>query len=99
MKRRSWSRVASFGPVLVILAGWIAVTIVPRLSAQSQTSSRAAARAATGAAAPHVYGTQDGEWQTYGGDLSSTRYSPLDQIDASNFSNLEVAFRIRTDML
>jgi quinoprotein glucose dehydrogenase len=82
----------------VILAGWLAVTIVPRLSAQSQTSPRAA-RAATNATAPHVYGTQDGEWQTYGGDLSSTRYSPLDQIDATNFSNLEVAFRIRTEML
>src|SRR5262245_44838451 len=38
-----------------------------------------------------------GEWRTYGGDLASTRYSPLDQIDASNFSKLQVAWRIKTD--
>jgi len=38
-----------------------------------------------------------GEWHTYGGDLANTRYSPLDQISASNFSKLEVAWRFRTD--
>src|SRR5262245_2522109 len=26
-----------------------------------------------------------GEWTTYGGDLASTRYSPLDQINKDNF--------------
>jgi glucose dehydrogenase len=30
-------------------------------------------------------GTHDGQWPTYGGDLASTRYSPLDQINAGNF--------------
>jgi quinoprotein glucose dehydrogenase len=39
----------------------------------------------------------NGEWRTYGGDLGNTRYSPLDQIDASNFSKLEVAWRFKTD--
>jgi quinoprotein glucose dehydrogenase len=43
--------------------------------------------------------TPVGEWRTYGGDLASTRYSPLDQIDATNFSQLEVAFRFRTESL
>ena len=38
-----------------------------------------------------------GEWRTYGGDLASTRYSPLDQINAQNFDKLEVAWRIKTD--
>ena len=46
-----------------------------------------------------AYGTQNGEWQTYGGDLSSTRYSPLDQITAGNFNQLEVAWRFKTDAL
>src|SRR5262245_33158073 len=46
-----------------------------------------------------VYGTQNGEWQTYGGDLKSTRYSPLDQINADNFGKLEVAWRFKTDAL
>jgi quinoprotein glucose dehydrogenase len=44
-------------------------------------------------------GAQNGEWRTYGADLASTRYSPLDQINASNFNNLEVAWRFRTDSL
>ena len=38
----------------------------------------------------------DGEWPTYGGDLGSTKYSPLDQINASNFSKLEIAWRWRS---
>ena len=35
----------------------------------------------------------NGEWPTYGGDLGSTKYSPLDQIDATNFGDLEIAWR------
>ncbi len=42
---------------------------------------------------------QKGEWRTYGGDLASRRYSPLDQINAANFSTLEVAWRFKTDGL
>ena len=34
-----------------------------------------------------------GEWPTYGGDLGGTKYSPLDQIDAANFGDLEIAWR------
>jgi quinoprotein glucose dehydrogenase len=33
----------------------------------------------------------------YTADLRGSKYSPLDQIDASNFSKLEVAWRIKTD--
>jgi quinoprotein glucose dehydrogenase len=44
-------------------------------------------------------GAQKGEWRTYGGDLGHTRYAPLDQINAGNFSKLEVAWRFKTDNL
>ena len=44
-------------------------------------------------------GAPDGEWPTYGGDLGHTRYSALDQIDADNFSDLEVAWRFGTENL
>jgi quinoprotein glucose dehydrogenase len=44
-------------------------------------------------------GAPKGEWRTYGGDLGHTRYAPLDQITASNFSKLEVAWRFKTDNL
>jgi quinoprotein glucose dehydrogenase len=40
-----------------------------------------------------------GEWPTYGGDLASTRYSPLDQINATNFGKLQLAFRFKTENL
>lgn len=41
----------------------------------------------------------DVDWPTYGGDLASTRYSPLAQIDASNFNELEIAWQFKTDNL
>ena len=41
-------------------------------------------------------GAADGQWPTYGGDLGSTRYAALDQIDGDNFSELEVAWRFST---
>jgi quinoprotein glucose dehydrogenase len=46
-----------------------------------------------------VHSTKNGEWPHYTGDLSGTRYSPLDQINADNFNKLEVAWRFKTDNL
>ena len=43
--------------------------------------------------------TRNGEWPHYNADVKGTRYSPLDQIDASNFNKLEVAWRFKTDNL
>ena len=42
------------------------------------------------------FGAKNGEWATYGGDLGNTHYSPLDQINASNFNKLEVAWKFST---
>ena len=39
--------------------------------------------------------TDNGEWPAYGGDAAHTRYSPLDQIDAANFGELEIAWRFQ----
>ncbi len=36
-----------------------------------------------------------GEWPSYGHDRGSTKYSPLNQIDAKNFGRLRVAWRWR----
>jgi quinoprotein glucose dehydrogenase len=36
------------------------------------------------------YGATAGEWRSYAGDVGSTKYSPLDQITAENFGELEV---------
>jgi quinoprotein glucose dehydrogenase len=34
-----------------------------------------------------------GEWQAYGGDIGSTKYTPLDQINASNIDELQIAWQ------
>src|ERR1043166_9044189 len=39
------------------------------------------------------------KWDTYGGNLASQRYSPLDQINKDNFRNLRIAWRLKTDFL
>ena len=38
-------------------------------------------------------GTEDGQWTYLGGDAWHTRYTPADQINASNFEDLEVAWQ------
>jgi quinoprotein glucose dehydrogenase len=58
---------------------------------------QAAAESSAAATAPMVRGAPDGEWRFWGADMHSTRYSPLDQIDATNFTNLEVALTWRGD--
>ena len=59
----------------------------------------AAVAAMTTASVHGQTGALNGEWRTYGGDLGHTRYAPLDQITAANFSKLEVAWRFKTDNL
>jgi len=65
-------------------------------------SDLAGAQAARPASAPGgttpvmsglVRGNAPGEWRYWGGDAFSTRYSPLDQITADNFSKLAVAWQ------
>src|SRR6202050_3189734 len=56
------------------------------------------ALAATGDAAGQP-STKNGDWPYYTADLKGTKYSPLDQINASNFNKLEVAWRFKTDNL
>ena len=43
--------------------------------------------------------TKNGDWPHYTADLTGSRYSPLDQINAENFNKLEVAWRFKTDNL
>ena len=44
-------------------------------------------------------GSANSEWRSYGADLGNTRYAALQQINAGNFSKLEVAWRFKTDSL
>src|SRR5439155_5700763 len=48
---------------------------------------------------PGLPSTKNGDWPHYTADIRGTRYSPLDQVTASNFNQLEVAWRFKTDNL
>ena len=63
------------------------------------TCLTAALLCVAGSVAAQEPSTANGEWPSYGGNLSHDRYSPLDQIAADNFSDLELAWRFNTDNL
>src|SRR5882762_8039241 len=77
---------------LVLAAGGLAC-VVPQAAAQTFVGTSVPQQFA-GQGQPS---TRNGEWPTNGADVKFTRYSPLDQIDASNFNKLEVAWRFKTD--
>src|ERR1700726_2992752 len=78
--------------VLVLGASGL-ICAVPQVGAQTFVGTPAPQQFA-GQGQPS---TRNGEWPTNGADVKFTRYSPLDQINASNFSKLEVAWRFKTD--
>src|SRR6266508_4054665 len=51
------------------------------------------------AQSPGVPSTKNGDWPHYTADIRGSKYSPLDQINASNYNKLEVAWRFKTDNL
>ncbi|MBZ5559998.1 MAG: PQQ-binding-like beta-propeller repeat protein [Acidobacteriia bacterium] len=59
--------------------------VAPRISGQAGTSG--------------FPSKTNGEWASYSSDIKGSRYMPLDQINASNFNKLEVAWRFKTDNL
>ena len=42
-------------------------------------------------------GNVPGEWRVWGADHWSSRYSPLDQINAQNFNNLKMAWQWKAE--
>ena len=50
------------------------------------------AQEGTAAGPWQTYDTSNGEWRSYAGDIGGRKYSPLEQIDASNFADLELAW-------
>jgi quinoprotein glucose dehydrogenase len=75
------------------------VAFVLIVAALTWTLRAAAQRGSSSASAGFVASTKNGDWQAYTGDARGTRYSPLDQITAANFNDLEVAWRFKTDNL
>ena len=63
---------------------------VPPLAAAAAFFAFFAPPATTQQSAPNV------NWRSYGSDPTNTRYSPLTQIDATNFSQLQLAWIFST---
>src|SRR4029079_19009190 len=72
--------------VIVLVVAGVAVSTV-RPSGQARP------------AAGFVASTKNGDWPSYTGHTRGSRYSPLAQITAANFNDLEVAWRFKTDNL
>jgi quinoprotein glucose dehydrogenase len=83
--------VRSASMVLLLAAGGVAWT-GRGLSGQTP-------RPGTPASGPFIASTAKGDWPSYTGDTRGSRYSPLAQITAANFNDLEVAWRFKTDSL
>jgi quinoprotein glucose dehydrogenase len=66
----------------------LVAVIVPAAPAQSR-----------GAQQSSGWRQKDTEWASYSADIRGSRYRPLDQINASNFNKLEIAWRFKTDSL
>jgi quinoprotein glucose dehydrogenase len=79
------------------------LTVVTFVAASAATAQRPPAKSAAARPASSkvrsAFTTGGGEWPSYTGDTRGSRYSPLDQISAANFSTLEVAWRFKTDSL
>lgn len=73
-----------------------AVAFAQRANPVAGSTAKPATAPATARAAMT---TTNGEWPSYSGDTRGSRYAPFDQINADNFSKLEVAWRFKTDAL
>ena len=73
-------------PRKTIVTFTLAVAIVAGILARATDSSAQQGKTL-------VRGNVPGEWRYWGADAYSTRYSPLDQINASNFNDLKMAWQ------
>src|SRR5258708_20256062 len=77
----------------------ISRSMLPLAATVGLLSWTAAARGQSPKLSPVSEGTRNGQWPSYTGDVRGSRYSPLDQINAANFNDLQVAWRFKTDHL
>ena len=81
-----------------VLFGLAVAAVCWTLQASGQGPSTRSARPGQ-AAGGFIASTKNGDWPSYTGDTRGSRYSPLAQITAANFNDLEVAWRFKTDNL
>ena len=72
------------------------IVLMSSLAALLWAAPAAHAQTETAAGPWQTYDTSNGEWRSYAGDIGGKKYSPLDQIDAGNFADLELAWEWTT---
>src|SRR5256885_1817836 len=82
--------------VLLRLLGWLRLRHLCLVAMFAALAAVMSGQDRRGSSRPS---TANGEGPHYTADLRGSRYSPLDQINGSNFNSLEVAWRFKTDML
>jgi len=75
----------TWGAAMVVAAATIGAASTAYLHGQNSSSA--------------MPSNKNGEWTHYTADVRGSKYMPLDQINASNFNKLEVAWRFKTDNL
>jgi quinoprotein glucose dehydrogenase len=80
-----------------VLASASALALLRVTPALAQGGPPPGAAQAPAAAPPAGAGPRDTNWTAPAADNAATRYAPLDQINAGNFNQLEVAWRFKTD--
>jgi quinoprotein glucose dehydrogenase len=72
---------------------WVTTFFLTAVTLVTAEVALAPAQAPSGVQRPS---TARGDWPTYAGDLTGSKYSPLDQITRDNFSSLRVAWRTKS---
>jgi quinoprotein glucose dehydrogenase len=80
-------------PFRVRCAALLLASLVPALAAAQPPRPASAPGGPTRVTLPTVRGNVPGEWRVWGADAWGSRYSALDQINASNFNTLEQAWQ------
>ncbi len=74
----------------------LSILAMPLLALLAGAATTAHAQPGEAAGPWQTYDTSNGEWRSYAGDIGGKKYSPLDQIDAGNFADLEIAWEWTT---
>ena len=68
------------------------LVVIATLGVLSGAASSSSGQPGETTASVQANGTSGGEWSSYAGDVAGRHYSSLDQIDARNFADLEIAW-------
>lgn len=92
MKPRQIAEISSFVAIL-LLVGCDSQQQATQSNSSTSSSDSAANVSTETEYRPVGQGTTPGDWDAYGAEIGSTKYTPLDQIHADNINDLEIVWR------